>query len=56
MQIKTNWLEGRVKEVASLYHDLFGCKNITYHLLPDRVIFYSNGYFLASHKAMWREN
>ena len=44
-----NWLEGNIKEVARAYHELLGVCNITYDKTPSRVVFYSDGYFLASH-------
>lgn len=53
MTAKINWLEGRVKEVATLYHRIFGVSNITYHLLSDRVIFYTDGFCFCEHKTKW---
>jgi len=47
---KTNWLEGRIKEVATLYHRMFGISDITYSLCPDKVEFYSDGLYFAVHK------
>ena len=51
---KTNWLEGRVKEVATLYHNMYGISNITYNIARDRVEFYTDGFYFSVHKAMWR--
>lgn len=54
MNNKTNWLDGRVKEVARVYHERYGVNNITYDITPYNVVFYVDGYFFALHKAMWR--
>ena len=50
---KINWLEGRVKEVARLYHVKYGVNNITYSLLIDRVVFYSDGFYFYCSKIGW---
>ena len=50
MIIMTNWLEGRIKEVARVYHKRYGVSNITYDITPNRVVFMVDGYFFANHK------
>lgn len=54
MNNKNNWLEGRVKEVARVYHEQFGLTNITYNMAQDKVEFYSDGYYFTVHKAIWK--
>lgn len=42
-----NWLEGRIKEVARVFHEKWNVNNITYEIKPNSVVFLSDGYFLA---------
>ena len=45
------WNHGCIKEVARVYHEVYGITNITYEVYPDRVIFLADGYFFAAHYA-----
>ena len=54
MNNKANWLEGRIYEIALVYHQVYGLNNITYTIAPTKVEFYSNGYIISVHKAMWK--
>jgi len=42
-----NWLHGRIKEVARIFHEKYNVSNITYETSPSSVIFLSDGFFLA---------
>ena len=42
-----DWKEGNIKEVARVFHMRNNVNNITYDILPNAVVFYSNGFFLA---------
>ena len=44
----TNWKHGNIKEVARILHS-YGNNNITYDTTPNSVVFYSDGFFVASY-------
>lgn len=45
-----NWMHGRIKEVARIFHEKFGLCNVTYQTTPSSVIFFCDGYFLAMYE------
>ena len=51
MNKQINWLEGNIKEVVRVYHEVYGINNLTYEIYPDRVIILSNGKFFKAHYA-----
>ena len=44
-----NWKEGNIKEVAKVFHKHNNINNITYETTPNSVVFYSDGFFVASY-------
>lgn len=43
------WNEGAIKEVAKVYHEVYGYTNITYQTTPEFVAFLTDGFLLAMH-------
>ena len=44
---KIIWLHGRIKEVARVFHEIYGLNDLSYETYSDRVVFFCEGFFLS---------
>lgn len=45
---KIDWKHGNIKEVAKVFHT-FGMNNIVYETYPHSVVFFSDGFWVATY-------
>jgi hypothetical protein len=50
-----NWLHGRIKEVARVFHNR-GINSISYETTPNSVVFFCEGFWLATYKYRGEED